>query len=80
MAVCMKLSPHVCEASCPPSPSQVLRELGRNGGRSRITTVISLRVPDAMAMEIKRLAGKSGEGNVCDWLRRLIETQALRKR
>ena len=79
MAICMKLSPHVCEDSCPPSPSQISEE-GDRVGKSRITTVIALRVPDEMAFEIKRLAGKSGEGNVCNWLRHLIETQALRKR
>lgn len=82
MAICMKLSPHVCEDSCLPSPSQL--DLGdgfrTQAGRSRVTTVIATRVPDAIAAEIKRLAGKSGEGNISDWLRNLIQTQALRKR
>ena len=78
MAICMKLSPHVCEDSCPPSPSQVSEE-GDRGGKSRVTTVVALRVPDEIALAIKELAGKSGEGNVSDWLRRLIVTQALRK-
>lgn len=79
MAICMKLSPHICEDSCPPSPSQVSKG-GNRGGRSRVTTVIALRVLDEMAADVKRLAGKSGEGNVSDWLRNLIQTQALRKR
>ncbi len=79
MAICMKLSPHICEDSCPPSPSQVSEE-GNRGAKSRVTTVIALRVPDEVAAEIKRLAGKSGEGNVSDWLRNLVQTQALRKR
>lgn len=79
MAVCMKLSPHVCEDSCPPSPSQVSVE-GARAGKSRVSTVIALRVPDEMARGIKRLAGQSGEGTVNDYLKRLIETQALRKR
>ena len=75
----MKLSPHVCEDSCPPSPSQVSKERDR-GGKSRATTVIAFRVLDETAAGIKRLASNSGEGNVSDWLRRLVETQALRKR
>lgn len=79
MAICMKLSPHICEDFCPPSPSQVSEE-GDRRGKSRATTVIAFRVLDETAAVIKRLAGKSGEGNVSDWLRRLVETQALRKR
>lgn len=75
----MKLSPHICEDSCPPSPSQVSEE-GDRGGKSRTTTVIALRVSDETATEIKRLAGKSGEGTVSDYLKQLIQTQALRKR
>ena len=75
----MKLSPHICEDSCPPSSSQVSEE-GDRGGKSRTTTVIALRVPDSVATRIKQLAGKSGEGNVSDFLKRLIRTQALRKR
>ena len=79
MAICMKLSPHVCEDSCPPSPSQVSKERDRRG-KSRTTPVIAFRVLDETAAGIKRLASKSGEGTVSDYLKRLIQTQALRKR
>jgi len=79
MAICMKLSPHICEDSCPPSPSQVSKE-GDRGGKSRVTTVIALRVSDEMAAEIKRLAGKSGEGTVNNYLQKIIKWQVMRKR
>jgi len=79
MAICMKLSPHVCEDSCQPSPSQVSMA-GNRRGRSRRTTVVAIRLPDGWAQKLKSLAAKSGEGSVNDYLRRLVETQALRKR
>lgn len=70
MAICMKLSPHVCEAACDAPGVR----------RGRTTTVIGIRVPDEWARKIKELAGKSGEGTVNDYLRHVIRTQVLRKR
>ncbi len=69
MAVCMKLSPHICDTDC----EKATVRKGRN------TTLVSLRIPDEWALALKKLSGNYD--SVGAYIKeRLIEGEALRKR
>ena len=69
MAVCMKLSPHICDTPC----EKAAVRKGRN------STIISIRLSDDQARALKKLAGNYD--SVGAYIKeRLIEGEALRKR
>lgn len=69
MAICMKLSPHVCETAC---EKPVVRK-GKN------STTVSIRLSDDQARELKELA--QNYDSVGSYIKKqLILKQALRKR
>ncbi len=75
MAVCMKLSPHICEDQ----PDECLNGKARTVGHGLNSTVISIRLSDDQARALKKLAGNYD--SIGAYIKeRLIEGEALRKR